>query len=627
MKFLLKPTLLLLFFLPTLLFAGHVNPDKAKTVARNFYVEKASQVNKPVDHELQFNPVQIVKYKDKEVYYSFNVSDNLGFVLIACSDLVSPVIGYSFEGSYQTENQPSQIRDWMNQYADQIIDAIDNNLPQDDQTRELWLKYSSTHFYGEKSISNVNPLVTSTWDQGCYYNQMCPIDNQGPCNRVWAGCVATAMGMVMKYHNYPAQGTGSFSYASPYGTQSANFGSTNYNWTGMPNEIFSNNAAIATLLYHCGVSVTMAYGSNGSGAYTQDVRSALVNYFNYSTSAQYVQRMSYSNTNWQNLLKADLDAGRPIVYSGQDPSFGHCFVLDGYQGTNYFHFNWGWSGWNNGYFYLDNMNSGNGTFNNAQAAVVHIVPSTYPTADFTASSTTMCSETSVQFHDNSIGNPTSWSWQFPGGTPSTSTLADPIVTYNVAGQHNVVLTVSNAASSHTLTKTNYIKVKAKPYGNFPDDTLACDNNPITLDAGNTGGAYTWSTGATSQTITFDSTGMGYTPHKFYVEIFSPEGCWNLDSITVQFGSCAGIETIEEKQITLFPNPAKNMICFSNFTTLGSSVVVEIVSLQGQLLQREILESQTGVDPVVNLSGLGNGIYLVHIRNGKYSFNDKIIISH
>jgi PKD repeat protein len=84
-----------------------------------------------------------------------------------------------------------------------------------------------------------------------------------------------------------------------------------------------------------------------------------------------------------------------------------------------------------------------------------IVP---PVANFTASATSVQVGGSVTFTDQSINNPTSWSWTFEGGTPSTSTAKNPTVTYNTAGTYDVTLVATNAQGSDTEAKTDYITV-------------------------------------------------------------------------------------------------------------------------------------------------------------------------
>jgi PKD repeat protein len=94
---------------------------------------------------------------------------------------------------------------------------------------------------------------------------------------------------------------------------------------------------------------------------------------------------------------------------------------------------------------------------------ITVTPPAAPVADFTASSTDISVGDGVTFTDQSTNNPTSWSWTFEGGTPSTSTAQNPTVTYNTVGTFNVTLVAANAQGSDPETKTDYINVADKPY--------------------------------------------------------------------------------------------------------------------------------------------------------------------
>jgi hypothetical protein len=131
--------------------------------------------------------------------------------------------------------------------------------------------------------------------------------------------------------------------------------------------------AVAELMYHAGVAVQMDYGPDGSGASSEDARDALISYFNYSSDMQYIQKYGMDDENWKQLIRNELDNQRPVYYDGSG-SIGHAFVCDGYQETDYFHFNWGWSGMYNGYFYLDDLTPGEESFNNFQSAIIGIEP-------------------------------------------------------------------------------------------------------------------------------------------------------------------------------------------------------------------------------------------------------------
>ncbi|MFA6726373.1 MAG: C10 family peptidase, partial [Candidatus Cloacimonadaceae bacterium] len=296
----------------------------------------------------------------------------VGFILVAGDDRSMPILGYSWESLFLKQELPPHIQWYLEQYS---LSMEEIRLHNEWSVDHLWGKIAQGDYSYWEFDRNVWPLLTTTWDQGWPYNSMCPSDTEGSGGHVYAGCVATAMAQVMKKWDYPNTGNGSHSYyAEGYGTQTANFGATTYNWSNMPNSITTVNNSIATLLYHCGVAVDMQYSPYGSGAYSEDARYAMVNYFRYNSSAQLLYASDYSSSTWCSMLRGDLDLGRPIYYAGNNGSSGHAFVLDGYQGTNYFHINWGWSGSYNGYFYLTNLNPGSHSFNQDQEAMLYVYP-------------------------------------------------------------------------------------------------------------------------------------------------------------------------------------------------------------------------------------------------------------
>ena len=179
---------------------------------------------------------------------------------------------------------------------------------------------------------------------------MCPVDDLGECSHAATGCTATAMAMIMKYWNYPQFGVGSHSYESQwYGTLTANFGETEYVWADMPDIVTEENPAVATLMYHCGVSVDMGYTGTTSGAAISPA--AFFNYFRYSHNAVLDHQNNYTWTEWIALLENEIDNGRPVLYAGWEEMLlmGHSFVCDGYDASDYLHFNWGGDGYGNGY--------------------------------------------------------------------------------------------------------------------------------------------------------------------------------------------------------------------------------------------------------------------------------------
>lgn len=332
--------------------------------------------------ELEPAFAEVVRSGDIDLYYVFNMSPT-GWVVVSASDRVMPVPAASPSGRYDPDQvaPPPGFVGMMDVYAREILRVIENRLDAGEEVSESWrqLRYPPEAPLSDRSVT---PLLSTQWNQTCHYNALCPSDAAAPygyCGHVPVGCVAVSMAMVMKYWNHPTTGVGDNSYTPPYGggvygVQYANFGNTTYDWSAMPNQLYGANTAVATIMYHAGVSVNMQYTPTGSGAYTSDARLALINNFNYSPNSAYMNKSSYSNAAWESMLRADLNAGRPVIYRGQGNYGGHAWVCDGYSGTNHFHMNWGWGGWYDGYFYLSNLNPGDFTFNNNQGAIMNIFP-------------------------------------------------------------------------------------------------------------------------------------------------------------------------------------------------------------------------------------------------------------
>jgi hypothetical protein len=374
--------LIAVFFISSHIYAKKVEIKDAKQVAVNFYVEHSMV---PVSAK-SISIIQDFTISEKSIplYYVFNFNNN-GFVIVSADDIVTPVLGYSYEGIYSDQDQPSQFVYWMNTYKKQIIQAIETGYAGNEKTTAEWnrLNVATENHTPKKGIRSVTPLILTTWDQGDCYNDLCPVDAAGPGGRVWAGCVATCMAQVMNYYRYPEQGVGTHSYnSSGYGTLSVNCGTTTYNWNAMTLVCSGVNNAIATLLYHCGVTVNMGYSPTGSGAQMSFAASSLTSHFKYSTGISNKQKVYYTETQWADLLKVELDNKRPTMYAGYDTSAtggGHAFNCDGYQDSIYFHFNWGWSGTANGYYYLTALTPAGSNFTTDQSVITGVYPgSGYP---------------------------------------------------------------------------------------------------------------------------------------------------------------------------------------------------------------------------------------------------------
>ncbi|MBI4646274.1 MAG: C10 family peptidase, partial [Bacteroidia bacterium] len=373
----MKPYLCLGFVLIVCIcYAGKVEQERAKKCAVNFYLLYRPKIDTRINYTLY--PVNTEVQANESGYFIFNVSNERGFIIVSAEDAVVPILGYSFAGSYTNQNLPPALIVFLDFYTKQINYARQRNLTQSDDIGRAWSELEQSSLKNTKDIQEVAPLLLLQWNQDYPYNAYCPSDAGGSNGHVYAGCTAVAMAQVFKYYNYPITGQGSNSdYHDVYGTLSANFGNTTYQWTQMPHEISEVNDAICTLLYHCGVAVEMYYGPDGSSGSPEPY--AITNYFKYSGDVEAVEREMFSDTEWKQLIKTDLDNAHPVIYTGFGEAGGHAWNCDGYQGDNYFHMNWGWGGTYNGYFYVDDLTPGTENFSEWQSAVIHIYPAAnYP---------------------------------------------------------------------------------------------------------------------------------------------------------------------------------------------------------------------------------------------------------
>ncbi|MDB5034506.1 MAG: Peptidase family protein [Chlorobi bacterium] len=318
------------------------------------------------------------------VYYAFNVAGDHGFVIVAGDDAVAPILAYSSEGNISMKHPSPEFTWWMSLYQRQIVAVIQKGEKVNATATAMWRKLESRDEHGAlAAVTTVGPLVKTTWNQSPYYNDLCPYD-AAASERTVTGCVATAFSQIMKYHGYPARGTGDHSYSQDkYGSLYANFANSTYDWNAMPNRVTEANPAVARLMYDVGVSCNMTYGpgaTGGSGAYPQDAGEALKKYFGYQATVRMVEKKDYDENAWASLIRGELDAARPVEYHGFSDEGGHSFVCDGYQ-DQYFHINWGWDGEYNGYFLFSSMapdgvgtGGGSGNYTDGQGAVIGIAP-------------------------------------------------------------------------------------------------------------------------------------------------------------------------------------------------------------------------------------------------------------
>ena len=367
------------------IYAHPIGVDRAKDLGMAF-------VNANLNQACQLNDLQLVytgmSARGETSFYVFNFG-NTGFVILSADDNYRPIVGYSDEGIFETENMSPEAAYYLNSIAEGRSQA--HRTAQSVEVAVEWeMLKESGKLPSRNRGKKATYLVETRWNQSDPYNYFCPHASGGPGGKAYAGCVATAMSQVMKYWDHPLKGSGSHSYNYEGQTLTANFGETTYDWDNMPLTITNSSPqeqidAVAYFMYHCGVAVDMMYSASGSGAYSEDVPDAVLMYFGYSNKARLRARDSYSLEEWQAMLKDTFDQGWPVYYSGNSSSAGHAFVCDGYDDNDLFHFNWGWGGSSNGWFVVDEIDYNSGAdaiFNYVPAEVFDNTPK--PVTNFTA---------------------------------------------------------------------------------------------------------------------------------------------------------------------------------------------------------------------------------------------------
>lgn len=363
-----------------------------------------SAVAKPVDKATAMKAAANVLHK--QVYdvtpasftecYLFMGADGEGFVLLSADDCVRPLLGYSLDNPFPTDYMPEHLMAWIDGYQREIASVKALGGAIDSRIAAEWKGLvDGTPKVRAKDASAVAPLLETLWEQSEPYNNRCPYDSVRQAHAL-VGCVSTATSQVMRYWRHPQQGRGSHAYYSKkFDTLSVNYDTSFYDWDHMPNRVrpWSNQDdidAISKLCYEVGVAMDMSYSVGGSGAYEHSggmlqrfsAELALKNHFGYNPAMYAAFKEGHTDEEWFDIISAELDAARPIIYVGSSSTSGHAFVVDGYNEDSLVHINWGWGPGANGYFTLSHLaygregQSGYMAFNEMNDALLHVYPIT-----------------------------------------------------------------------------------------------------------------------------------------------------------------------------------------------------------------------------------------------------------
>ena len=671
----MKKTLLIiaiLAFSMGQLFAGPVDAQRAQQIGNSFLSAKALR------SDIQLSLVYTSATRDAVDYYAFNVDGGNGFVIIAGDDIVKPILAYSTTGSFDVNNLSDGFSFTLNGFCEEIQYVREHNIKATADIDAEWESVSKTGVINQVRSNRVvvGPLLQSTWHQNFPYNSQCPEDPDGNGGHVYAGCVATAMGQVMKFWDYPAQGEGSYSYyPDGYPQQTANFGETEYHFELMPNDLDSLSTEedyfyIAQLLHHCGIAVEMMYGPDGSGAFSGDVPPALRTYFGYSCDDHITNYgggwwgPGYSNDEWIQMLKdGGLDEGIPLYYSGQDDggAGGHAFVCDGYDENDYFHFNWGWSGKDDAWCPIGALNTTKYAFNQMNGFTGHIIP------DSPEYNNRPENITDFELVENEDMTSVTINWTNPENNLNGEPLTSFIV--NVYRNGELVFTTDGAKGQrmnfvdenleeglyqYSIIAENEYGFNRKAYaqilvGDKCDITFELTDDggdgwkgaciSVTTEDGQRIGAVTMTEGSTQTVVmpllkgnlnfiwnhgwyhTSEQYDTDYECH-FIIKNSEDEVLYtsgeHSDGIFLTYNNdCEHTNVVEvsASNVRLYPNPTNGILNIE-----GNGVMtISVMNILGQ----KVLEITANDNTTIDLSGFGEGIYMVRIETENRIKTEKV----
>jgi len=339
----------LVLLMGTSLHAKQIDVNEAKTIAAQYLQQQSATRAAGGDLRLAYtatdNSGTTRSGAATNLLYVFERGNSNGFIIVAGDDRMRPVLGYTTSGSFDL-NTPNEGFQWWLSTITATAKAVANGSESDASTSTRTTLKSS-----------VEPLVKTKWNQYAPYYNLCPYDDVHKSQSL-TGCVATAMAQVLYYcysdTTQTLSGTGRYTSADNSDTYTdVDLSQFTIDYTKMEltydgDESDEAKEAVATLMYACGLAVGMEYCSEGSSSNIANYQ--LVKYFGIDSGCKLAVRSQYTSDGWDELVRGELDYGRPLLYEGQGADGGHEFVCDGYNSDGLYHINWGWGGYGDGYF-------------------------------------------------------------------------------------------------------------------------------------------------------------------------------------------------------------------------------------------------------------------------------------
>lgn len=408
-------------------------------------------------------------------YYVFNAEGENGYVIVSGDTRTPEILGYVEHGSFDADNIPVNMKSMLQLYADEIKYLDDNNVPESSPMLKVKRKSNVVR-------RSIPEILTSRWNQGHPYNLTCPkyYKKDGTQDYPATGCTATAMAQVMNFYKYPEKTKAvipaiSNSYTLDNGTTKkvttkAIPRNTVIDWENMRDTYDCDDkhkhdiqdTAVANLMYYCGQAVNMGYGASSGANFSA---SAYINYFGFDDSAYVGERGNYTIDEWFDLFYNEVSQGYPVLISGFSSGGGHAFVVDGFDGEQLFHLNWGWGGGSNGWFLLGILNPGDNSgigassssdgYSMSQRALFNLrLPDNIKVEK----------DTHLSIHDIKVSG-TSISANYINWTGSTNTFHSNIVMRNEDGTFSPVCTtqtLTDLSNNTYQSKTFNLRSRLQP---------------------------------------------------------------------------------------------------------------------------------------------------------------------
>lgn len=342
------------------LFAQQITQERAYQTALEFLYGGQSAQRAPVRGGQSLQMAYKAQTGQETDFYIFN-REGGGFVIVSADTRTAkPVLGYSDQGTFDAGNIPPALQDILRGYQEQIDYVRDNTDPVDTVSEK----------HPPVGTVIVEPMIKTTWNQDSPYNELCPMYYD---RKTIAGCVSVAMAQIMNYWKWPKRGSGSHRNIDADSLY-VDFSKSVYDWDNMAVSLSADTPqvklnAVQKLIYDCGIASDVMYKNNGT--YIEFVPRALMSYFDYSSQIRLIKRSELDSV-WDDMIRQELDASRPVFIGGG----GHAYICDGYDSENYFHYNLGWGGYNDGFFLSNAIKKEKGyaSYSSNQKALLGIYP-------------------------------------------------------------------------------------------------------------------------------------------------------------------------------------------------------------------------------------------------------------